>query len=392
MTTTTIKNYSIAPYYDDFDETKNYHRILYRPGYAVQARELTQMQTALQAQLDRFGQYAFKHGSRVVGGKVTVNVEYDFIKIDSSFVHSVGGTLNSDGYLSSFVGTTITGSANAGTNITAKVLAVVATDGSDPNTLYIKYNATGGANRNVSAFAAGEEFASSGATTYYGQVQSTGTPTGSGSSANIEEGVYFISGTFIHVPAASLVLDKYTNTPSYVIGLNVIEAIIDTDTDNTLKDNAQGTPNEAAPGATRYRISTNLIKESLTNLNSTNANYVTLLRIEDGVTQTDATDISVNTTTELSKRLARRTYEESGNYSVKPYQLDIREHLDDTTNNGYVTSAAGGLETKLAIGVEPGVAYVQGFRNENIATNYIIIDCVILPSYIYLFKDNVCEY
>ena len=101
---------------------------------------------------------------------------------------------------------------------------------------------------------------------------------------------------------------------------------------------------------------------------------MTLLRIEDGVTQTDATDISVNTTTELSKRLARRTYEESGNYSVKPYQLDIREHLDDTTNNGYVTSAAGGLETKLAIGVEPGVAYVQGFRNENIATNYIIID------------------
>ena len=73
MSTTTIKNYSIAPYYDDFDETKNYHRILYRPGYAVQARELTQMQTTLQAQLDRFGQYAFKHGSRVVVGKVTLN-------------------------------------------------------------------------------------------------------------------------------------------------------------------------------------------------------------------------------------------------------------------------------------------------------------------------------
>ena len=59
MSTTTIKNYPAAPYYDDFDETKNYHRILYRPGYAVQARELTQMQTNLQAQLDRFGQYAF---------------------------------------------------------------------------------------------------------------------------------------------------------------------------------------------------------------------------------------------------------------------------------------------------------------------------------------------
>jgi hypothetical protein len=206
MSTTTIKNYPAAPYYDDFDETKNYHRILYRPGYAVQARELTQMQTNLQAQLDRFGQYAFKHGSRVVGGKVTLNTEYDFIKIDSAFVHSVGGTLNSDGYLSSFVGTIITGSANSGTEITAKVIAVIPSDGSDPNTLYIKYTNTGGAARTTSAFAAGEEFSSSGSTTFYGQVQSTGTPTGVGSSVNIEEGVYFVSGTFIYVPKASLTL------------------------------------------------------------------------------------------------------------------------------------------------------------------------------------------
>jgi hypothetical protein len=373
MSTTTIKNYSIAPYYDDFDETKNYHRILYRPGYAVQARELTQMQTTLQAQLDRFGQYAFKHGSRVVGGKVTLNTEYDFIKIDSTFVHSVGGTLNSDGYLSSFVDTTITGSANSGTEITAKVIAVIPSDGSDPNTLYIKYTNTGGAARTTSAFAAGEEFSSSGSTTFYGQVQSTGTPTGVGSSANIEEGVYFISGTFIYVPKASLILDKYTNTPSYVIGLNVLESIVDTDSDNTLKDNAQGTPNEAAPGATRYKVSTTLVKESLTNLNSANANYVTLLRIEAGKVQVDKTD-TINQAAELSKRLARRTFEESGNYSVKPYQLDIKEHLDDTTNNGYLLAGAGGDADKLAIGVEPGTSYVQGFRNENIATKYLVID------------------
>jgi hypothetical protein len=373
MSTTTIKNYSIAPYYDDFDETKNYHRILYRPGYAVQARELTQMQTALQAQLDRFGQYAFKHGSRVVGGKVTVNTEYDFIKIDSAFTHTVGGTLNSDGYLSNFVGTTITGSASSGTQLKAKVIAIVASDGSDPNTLYIKYINKGGSNRNIATFAAGEEFQSDGSTTYYGKVQSTGTPTGQGSSANIEEGVYFISGTFIYVPAASLILDKYTNTPSYTVGLNVSETIVDTDVDVTLKDNAQGTPNEAAPGATRYKISTTLVKESLTNLNSSNTNYVTLLRIENGITQVDKTD-ATNVSTELSKRLARRTFEESGNYAVKPYQLDIKEHLDDGTNNGYLISANGGDAAKLAIGVEPGVSYVQGFRNENIATKYIIID------------------
>jgi hypothetical protein len=375
MSTTTIKNYPIAPYYDDFDETKNYHRILYRPGYAVQARELTQMQTALQAQLDRFGQYAFKHGSRVVGGKVTINTQYDFIKIDSSFTHSVGGTVNTDGYLSSFVGLTITGGANAGTPITAKVIAVLASDGLDPNTLYIKYTGSSGTNRTTTTFASGEEFSAvDGSTTYYGKVQTPGTPVGLGSSVNIEEGVYFLSGTFTYVPAETLILDKYSNTPSYTIGLNVIESIVDTDADVTLKDNAQGTPNEAAPGATRYKVDTTLVKESLTNLNSANSNYVTLLRIEGGKLQVDKTD-SQNVTTELSKRLARRTFEESGNYSVRPYQLDIKEHLDDAAgNNGYLTAAGGGVSSKLAIGVEPGVSYVQGFRNENIATKYIAID------------------
>ena len=375
MSTTTIKNYPIAPYYDDFDETKNYHRILYRPGYAVQARELTQMQTALQAQLDRFGQYAFKHGSRVVGGKVTINTQYDFIKIDSSFTHSVGGTVNTDGYLSSFVGLTITGGANAGTPITAKVIAVLASDGLDPNTLYIKYTSSSGTNRTTTTFASGEEFSAvDGSTTYYGKVQTPGTPVGLGSSVNIEEGVYFLSGTFTYVPAETLILDKYSNTPSYTIGLNVIESIVDTDADVTLKDNAQGTPNEAAPGATRYKVATTLVKESLTNLNSANSNYVTLLRIEGGKLQVDKTD-SQNVTTELSKRLARRTFEESGNYAVRPYQLDIKEHLDDAAgNNGYLTAAGGGVSSKLAIGVEPGVSYVQGFRNENIATKYIAID------------------
>ena len=88
--------------------------------------------------------------------------------------------------------------------------------------------------------------------------------TGLGSTVNIEEGVYFISGTFAYVPAGSLILDKYTNTPNYIIGLRVTESIVESGTDTTLLDNAQGVPNTAAPGATRYRISTtDLVKEPL---------------------------------------------------------------------------------------------------------------------------------
>ena len=83
MATTNIQNFNVKPYHDDFDETKNYHRILFRPGFSVQARELTQLQTALQAQIDRHGQYFFKDGSRVIGGKVTLDVNRDFVKVET---------------------------------------------------------------------------------------------------------------------------------------------------------------------------------------------------------------------------------------------------------------------------------------------------------------------
>jgi len=73
MAITNVKKFG-APYYDDFDETKNYHRILFRPGFAVQARELTQLQTALQAQIDKLGQYTFADGDRVLGGKQTLQL------------------------------------------------------------------------------------------------------------------------------------------------------------------------------------------------------------------------------------------------------------------------------------------------------------------------------
>ena len=48
-------NFNVDPYYDDFDDTKNFHRILFKPGFAVQARELTQAQTILQDQISKFG-------------------------------------------------------------------------------------------------------------------------------------------------------------------------------------------------------------------------------------------------------------------------------------------------------------------------------------------------
>ena len=357
MAISRVKNYNISPYYDDFDESKNYHRVLFRPGFAVQARELTQLQTSLQAQIDKHAQHGFGDGSRVVGGKVTVNTEFDFIKL-------AGSTSN----LAEFIGYKITGGTSG---VTGTVLSAVAATGSDPDTLYIEYT-NSGTNNATSLFSAGEVI-----TGAVGQNKTAtlagSSHTGKGSKADIAEGVYFISGSMVYVAPQELILDKYSNEPSYIIGLSVTEALVESGSDGTLVDNATGTPNFAAPGAHRYKISTVLIKESLTAPNDTFSNYILLMKIKAGIVQVKTED--AHNTTELSARLARRTHEESGNYSVTPYSLDIREHLDDTAGNGgYLTSGQGGSATKLAIGVEPSVAYVQGYRVENLATKYVAVD------------------
>ena len=60
-------NLNQSPFFDDFSEAKNFHRVLFRPGYAVQARELTQLQTILQNQIERGFNEVLKDGTVVTG-------------------------------------------------------------------------------------------------------------------------------------------------------------------------------------------------------------------------------------------------------------------------------------------------------------------------------------
>ena len=41
-------NLNINPYYDDYDSEKNFYKVLFKPGFPVQARELTTLQSLLQ--------------------------------------------------------------------------------------------------------------------------------------------------------------------------------------------------------------------------------------------------------------------------------------------------------------------------------------------------------
>ncbi|MDA7798386.1 DUF4815 domain-containing protein [bacterium] len=351
-------DFNLSPYYDDFNESKKFHRILFRPSFAVQARELTQSQSILQNQVERVSDHLFEKGAMVIPGEIGYNINYYAVKL-TSFTDSaaVGVTLTD------FVGLQLTGTTSG---VVAKVINQVATDGTDPNTLYVQYE-TSGTNNTSTSFTDGETISvsttlQSVVTTVSAVVDTTAT----GAAAYVAEGTYYINGFHVNVAEQTILLDKYTNTPSYRVGLLVTESFVTPNDDLSLNDNAQGTSNVNAPGAHRFKIDLTLTKKSLTATDD--ANFVELLRLKAGILQNQVrtTDYAV-----LEDTLARRTFDESGDYAVRDFDLDIREHLKTGNNRGIYTSANGGLETKLALGLGAGKAYVKGFEIETIGTRFI---------------------
>ena len=92
-------DFNTEPYYDDFNESKRFLKILYRPGYAVQARELTQMQTILQNQISRFGDHVFKEGSMVIPGAIGIDTKIGYVKLEATY-----GSVLADTVVDKFAG------------------------------------------------------------------------------------------------------------------------------------------------------------------------------------------------------------------------------------------------------------------------------------------------
>ena len=262
-------NLNVAPYFDDFDPTNDYHKVLFKPGYAVQARELTSLQSILQNQIERFGQHFFKEGEKVIPGNTGYNRIYNCIQLVNTFQ---GVPVSA--YAEQLEGTQITGLTSG---VTAYVDTVLLPEDSERGnlTLYINYLNSSTANNSTEVFSDGEELACNeiiNSGLLGNSTISAGAPFGltisneasqTGSSFQIQNGVYFIRGNFVNVDTETLILDQYGTTPSYRIGLFVSEEIITADLDETLNDNSQGFNNYAAPGADRLKISTSLIKKSL---------------------------------------------------------------------------------------------------------------------------------
>ena len=79
-------NFNVEPFYDDFDEAKNFHQILFKPGYAVQTRELNQLQSILKNQIEKFGNHVFQQGSVVIPGNSLSDLAVPYIKVESTYL------------------------------------------------------------------------------------------------------------------------------------------------------------------------------------------------------------------------------------------------------------------------------------------------------------------
>ena len=372
---------NVSPYYDDFDPADQFHRVLFRPGFAVQARELTTLQSIMQNQIERHGRHFFKEGSMVIPGQIGFTNNYYAVKLQSTF-----NSASISGYLDSYVGSIITGSISG---ITARVIQVSAATTTDAPTLYVKYlttatttaNATGTTGASVAnqtvEFVNGESIAADVAISSFssGNNSSTLLTTGGtdvGSSASIEEGVYFVRGQFVRVPAQRIILDKYSNIPSYRVGLTVAETLVTPEADTTLLDNAAGSSNVNAKGAHRLQITLTLDKLELGSTDD--ENFIELMRLKNGIVErlVDKTDYNI-----FNENIARRTFDESGNYTVRSFGIDIKEALDDGTNEGVyatgqTTDGGNTPSSDLAtVQVDPGKAYVRGYEIETIVPTYL---------------------
>ena len=109
---------NVSPYYDDFDANKQFEKVLFKPGVAVQARELTQLQSYLANAIKNHAAFSLTEGARVNGGEGTI-LRKPFIKVND--VDATGGTIDGNTF-TDYIGDTVTGSV---TGIKAKIIGAI---------------------------------------------------------------------------------------------------------------------------------------------------------------------------------------------------------------------------------------------------------------------------
>ena len=368
-------NLNINPYYDDFDSEKNFYKVLFKPGFPVQARELTTLQSILQDQIKTFGSHMFKEGSMVIPGNIAYDGNFNSVKLNSS---NFGTDISL--YIDKFIGKKITGQIS-GTTAIIQFVSLPNNLNLTDLTIYVKYLDSDN-NFEFNPFQDGESLFASENITYGNTTINAGTvfaslkssaATSIGSAASIGAGVYFVRGYFVNVSKQTIILDDYSNTPSYRVGLKVAELIINSKEEKSLYDPSKGFTNYAAPGADRFKIKLTLTKKLISDLNDTD--FIELLRVDKGKIKLIEQKTQYNI---IKDYLAERTYDESGDYTVEPFSVFVNNSLNNRLGNNGLFFDNETTEEKnkpsedlMCLKISPGKSYVRGYDIEKISTTIL---------------------
>lgn len=356
-----VKKFPTKPYFDDFAEDKNFLRVLFRPGYIVQTRELNQLQTILQNQIGTLADYSIPDGSSVIGGNPSLVNKLPFIKLaaGTTFLKS----------LNDYEGVKF----EAPNGVEGTIKFAVAAAGANPATLYVKYDKSAPTSQ-LPANGSNITIIHEDSSTELVTVQATAA-TGNAAAVILSPGIFYVNKSFVRTDDQLLLINRYNTViadDEISVGFYVTDEVIRPEQDISLLDNATGTPSETAPGAHRYKCSIVLAnKDSLseTQLSS----YKELMKIRFGkVAAKPRTDSDV---TVLEQILARRTFDQAGDYIVDDFIIDVREHLTtNSTDRGVYTAGEGGSESKMVYEFDKGIAYVRGYEVNTAGNAQVVVN------------------
>ena len=369
-------NLNIAPYFDDFDVEKQFYKILFKPAYAVQARELTQLQTILQNQVEQFGDNIYQEGTIIKGCNFTNLNGLQYVKLTDKTGFDVEQFVSGpDTAIISGITTDVdvVYELENAAGLKANIIAAkrgFETRPPDLNTFFINYLNTNGT---VQQFIAGENLTITkyvyNGSTLVAALQEGGdsldtnwninvtlqsNPAGKAFGIRASAGVVFQKGHFLFTQDQTLVVSKYNDIPDDLsVGYEVTESLVSSLQDSSLYDNANGSSNENAPGADRLKMVPTLVVKD-TAIADVDAGFFTLIRYQNGsaVTLRDVAQFN-----SIAAEMAKRTYEESGNYILDSFKVDLDRRDAD-----------------LVALVGKGTAYVKGYRVENSGKLDFIID------------------
>jgi hypothetical protein len=419
---------SNSPYYDDFEEAKNFLKILFKPGYAVQARELTQLQTILQSQVAKFADHIFQDGSQVFGGKIQI-VNTPYVRLEKYTQSTIGATTNlANDYLTNLPTNLLKVYSKSGTTFTE--LATVKISYFEPSGYSAAddyavafYNVISIAETQNGTFDMQREYYIGSSTAgpfvkVINPTQQTTTPVqytvepfGNGYLVTVDDGIFYIDGYFVTTQKQTISLFKKSsqyesdfsidtgltynwasqgvrlfNKPSHRIGYTINRQIVTATEDSTLNDPARGFYNYNAPGADRYKISLELTqieyRSGIVDIdNYVTTDFIQILRTTNGVVDYIKDKSSYSQILDL---FAKRTQDESGSYTVKPFIAEVKNHLRKdryvlTVSNDSITSMFPATSFRPAIDgyVWAGSAAFNPYTSPSLANEPFVIAKIV---------------